>query len=106
MISFSDFQKLDLKVGNILSAEEVDGADKLLKLQVDLGEEKRQLVAGLANTHKPSDLEGKQIVVVANLEPKELMGVKSQGMLLAAGSEDGPVIITLESEVEPGSKIS
>ncbi|MDX1608247.1 MAG: methionine--tRNA ligase subunit beta [Candidatus Spechtbacterales bacterium] len=106
MINFDDFKKLDMRVGTIKSAEEVEGADKLLKLQVDLGEEigERQIVAGIKKSHDPAELEGRQIVVLVNLEPRKLMGLESQGMLLAAG-DDEPVLLQPEREAKEGSKI-
>jgi len=104
-INFEEFQKIDLRVGKIIEAEKIEGADKLLKLKVDLGEEKRQLVAGIAKFYQPEDLIGKEIVVVANLEPKTLRGVESQGMLLAADVEGKPVLLKPDQEVPPGTKI-
>jgi methionine--tRNA ligase beta chain len=104
-IRFEDFQKIDLRVGKVLEAEKVEGSEKLLKLIVDLGSEKRQLVAGIAKYYNPEDLIGKEIVVVANLEPKKLMGIESQGMLLAADVNGEPVILIPEKEVPPGTKI-
>jgi methionine--tRNA ligase beta chain len=104
-IKFEDFQKIDLRVGKILEVEKVEGSEKLLKLIVDLGNEKRQLVAGIAKYYKPEDLIGKEIVVVANLEPKKIMGIESQGMLLAADVNGEPVILIPEKEVPPGTKI-
>jgi methionine--tRNA ligase beta chain len=80
MISFEQFKKIELKVGKVLNAEKIEGSEKLLKLIVDLGDERRQLVAGIAKYYKPQDLIGKEIVVVANLEPKKIMGIESQGM--------------------------
>lgn len=105
MISFDDFQKLDLRVARIIKAEKVENSEKLLKLEVDLGEEKRQIVAGIGKFYNPEDLIGKEIVVVANLEPKNLMGLESQGMLLAATVDGEPVILVPEKEVQPGAKI-
>lgn len=105
MISFDDFQKLDLRVARIIKAEKVKKSEKLLKLEVDLGEEKRQIVAGIGKFYNPEDLIGKEIVVVANLEPKNLMGLESQGMLLAATVDGEPVILVPEKEVQPGAKI-
>ena len=104
-INFEEFQKIDLRVGKIIEAEKIEGTDKLLKLKVDLGEEKRQLVAGIAKFYQPEDLIGKEIVVVANLEPKNLRGVESQGMLLAADVEGKPVLLKPDQEVPPGTKI-
>jgi methionine--tRNA ligase beta chain len=105
MISFEDFQKIDLRVGKIIKVEKIEGSEKLLKLKVDLGKEVRQIVAGIAKFYKPEDLVGKEIIVVANLEPKKLMGLESQGMLLAAEKDGEPVILIPEKEVLPGTKI-
>lgn len=105
IIKFEDFQKLDIRIGRILSAERVDGADKLLKLEVDLGEEKRQLVAGIAKFYEPENLIGKQIPVLVNLEPRVFKGIESQGMILAASSDGNCVLISPEKEVPAGSKV-
>ncbi|WP_148682435.1 methionine--tRNA ligase subunit beta [Pyrobaculum neutrophilum] len=94
LVSIDDFKRVDLRVGKVLEAARVEGSRKLIKLVVDLGAEKRQIVAGLAEYYKPEDLVGKYVVVVANLEPKRLMGVESQGMLLATC--DKPVLLTIE----------
>lgn len=105
-VSFSDFQKLDLQIGKIENVEEIEGLDKLYKLTVDLGEPgKRTLLAGLKETHKSDELLGKLIVVVANLEPREIKGIKSEGMLLAVDDGGKPVLLTPEGEVKPGSQI-
>lgn len=105
-LPYSDFQKLDLRIGKIEAVEEVEGLDKLYKLTVDLGEpEKRTLLAGLKETHKPDELLGKLIVVVANLEPREIKGIKSEGMLLAVDDQDKPVLLIPEGEAKPGSKV-
>ncbi len=106
MITIDDFKKIELKVAKVLSAERVEGSEKLLKLEVDLGIEKRQIIAGIGKTYNPEDLTGKQIIIVANLEPRSLMGLESQGMVLAANGETGPVLIIPEKEVAPGIKIS
>lgn len=106
MISYSDFQKLDLRVVKILEAERIEGSEKLLKLWVDLGEEKRQIVAGIGKVYLLENLIGRQIVIIANLEPRVLLGVESKGMLLAASDTDGnPILLTLDSEVVSGAKI-
>ena len=91
MITYDDFKKVELKIAKIITAEEVPGAEKLLKLQIDLGQEKRQIVAGIKKNYQPGSLIGKEIVVVINLEPRMVMGVESNGMLLAASDEGGPV---------------
>lgn len=105
MITIDDFKKVDLRVGKILEAERVEGSDKLIKLQVDLGEEKRQILAGIGTIYEPAILVGKEVIIVANLEPRKMMGLESNGMLLAASDELGPVILMPESEVKPGTGI-
>jgi len=106
MITYEDFKKVELKVAKIISAERVEGSDKLIKLALDLGSEKRQIVAGIGRAYKPEDLIGLEIAVVANLEPKTLMGIESNGMLLAASADDGePVLLIPQKEVPPGTEI-
>ena len=105
MIPFDEFKKLDLRVGKIVKAEKIDGADKLLRLEVDLGSETRQLVAGIAQHYAPGQLIGKEIPIVANLESRILKGVESQGMLLAADDNGSPVLLSPDREVPPGSAI-
>ncbi|MFH0806549.1 MAG: methionine--tRNA ligase subunit beta [Candidatus Brennerbacteria bacterium] len=106
MISIDDFKKIELKAGKILSAERAEGSEKLIKLSVDLGEEQpRQILAGIALSYALDTLVGKQIAVVANLEPRQLMGMESQGMLLAAEGEGGPVLLMPDKDVTPGAKI-
>ena len=104
MINFEDFKKLDLKVARIIEAERVENSEKLLKLKIDLGDEKRQIVAGLGKTYSPETLRGKEIVVIINLEPRRLLGIESQGMLLAADNNE-PILLIPEKEVPPGTKI-
>jgi len=101
-ISFDDVLKLDLRVGTVIHAEKIPKVNKLLKLEVELGEEKRTIVAGIAKSYSPEDICGKQIIVVANLKPAKLMGVQSQGMLLAAVSDDATTIATIEKTVPTG----
>lgn len=106
MITFDDFAKVELKVGIILEAEDVEGSEKLIKLKVDLGENNpRQILAGVKQWYKPEEFLGKQVVVVANLEPRTMMRLESQGMMLAADCEDGPVFLTTPKKVPPGTKI-
>lgn len=107
MITIDDFKKIELKVGEIRSAEKVEGSEKLVKLSVDLGEgTPRHILAGIAHSYALEALAGKQIVVVANLEPRKLMGMESQGMLLAADGEEGaPVLLVPERRVVPGAKV-
>jgi methionine--tRNA ligase beta chain len=103
MITFEDFKKLEIKIGKIISAEKIPEADKLIKLEIDLGTEKRQVVAGIAQFYEPDYLIGKEIPVVVNLEPRKLKGVESQGMILAASAEGTPVLLYPEKDVPPGS---
>ena len=107
MIEYGDFAKLDLRVGKVLEAEPVPNSRKLVKLIVDIGGEKRQILAGLAKWYKPEDFVGKYVIVVANLKPKRMAGLVSQGMVLAAPCGDGekPVLLTVEEPVEPGAKV-
>ncbi|HOK35499.1 MAG TPA: methionine--tRNA ligase subunit beta [Candidatus Pacearchaeota archaeon] len=105
MITFEEFQKLDLRIAKVINAEKINGSEKLLKLEIDLGDEKRQIVAGIAKFYEPENLLGKEIVVIANLEPREIMGVESQGMLLAAEIDGEPVLLKPEKEIPPGAKI-
>jgi methionine--tRNA ligase beta chain len=105
-VTLDEFKQSDLRVGKIISAERVEGSEKLLKLSVDLGEP-RQILSGIAKTYAPEDLVGKEVVVIANLEPRMMMGFESQGMILAAHGEDGaPVLLSPASIVPPGSKIT
>ena len=92
-IQIDDFRKIELKVATVISAEPHPNADRLLVLRIDLGDEQRQLVAGIRAHYAPEDLIGKQVVVVANLEPATLRGVESQGMLLAATDAEGRLAI-------------
>lgn len=106
-ITIDDFAKIDLRVGQILSAERIQGADKLLKLHVDLGNETRQVLAGIAKHYAPESLLGKKIIIVSNLQPRKMRGLESQGMLLAAsvGAEDKPVLATFLEDVPNGAKL-
>ncbi len=105
-ITIEEFQKIDLRVGLVVEAERIPGT-RLLKLIVDLGGERRQIISGIAEWYKPEDLVGKRVVVVANLKPKRIRGYLSEGMILAAGCEKGqrPVLVTVGEEAEPGWKI-
>jgi len=105
-VPFSDFQKLELRVGKIEDVEEIEGLDKLYKLTVDLGgRKKRTILAGLKETHQPYDLLGKSVVVVANLEPREVRGIVSEGMILAAVVNEIPILIVPEKEIASGSPV-
>ena len=105
LISIDSFARVDLRVARVLQVEPHPNADRLLKLQIDLGDERRQLVAGLAAHYRPEELIGKQIIVVANLEPAKLRGEVSQGMLLAASDEEGVSILMPERPMTPGSRV-
>ena len=106
VISFDDFKEMDIRVAEITAAEEIEDSDKLLKLEVDIGAETRQLVAGIANHYEPDQLKGRKVLVVINLEPAEIFGVKSNGMILAAENEEGDLALaTVEKDMTPGSKV-
>jgi methionyl-tRNA synthetase len=104
-VTLDDFAKLDLRVATVIKAENIPRAKKLLKLEVDLGE-KRTIVAGIAADYAPEDLTGKQIVIVSNLKPAKIMGILSNGMLLAAVEGDRVTLVTVDGEVKPGTPIS
>ncbi|MEE8074470.1 MAG: methionine--tRNA ligase subunit beta [Candidatus Binatia bacterium] len=106
MIPIEEFKKLDLRIGTVKSAEPHPQADRLLILKIDLGSEERQLVAGIRGHYTAEELIGKQIVVVANIQPAKLRGVESQGMLLAARDGEGIVILSPEKSVSAGAKVS
>jgi len=106
-IEFDDFAKIDLKIGTILNAEKVEKADKLLKLEVDMGFEKRTIVSGIALHFKPEDIIGKQVVVVANLAPRKMRGIESQGMILMAEDREGKLhFVSLGNMINPGSGVN
>jgi methionyl-tRNA synthetase len=105
LMGIEDFVKVDLRVGKIVSAERVPKSEKLVKLAVDIGTETRQVVAGIGKSYSPEALMGKFIVIVANLKPAKLLGVESHGMLLAASSGEGVAVVTLDREIEPGTKV-
>ncbi len=105
LIGIEDFAKIELKVGTVIAAERVEKSEKLIKLKVDIGEE-RQIVAGIGKAYAPEDLIGKKIVVLVNLKPAKLMGIESQGMLLAATDSEGTLsVLTPEKDVKTGAKI-
>ncbi|MBI4406649.1 methionine--tRNA ligase subunit beta [Candidatus Micrarchaeota archaeon] len=105
MVSFEEFAKLDIRVARVDAAEKLEGSDKLLKLVVEIGAEQRTLIAGIGKSYSPEELIGKKIVVLTNLEPRVIKGIKSQGMLLAAGGQN-VVLLTLDKEVELGARVS
>ena len=113
-ISFEDFKKLDIRIGKIISADRVEGSDKLLKLEVDFGEDKRQIIAGIAQFYAPEALIGKECPFAYNLAPRVLKGLESQGMLLCPSDgespasaqgfgEARPVLLHPDKEIPPGS---
>ncbi len=106
MIAIDDFAKVDLRVAEVVSAKDHPNADRLLVLEIDLGDERRTIVAGIRGHYAPEDLVGKQIIVVANIEPCELRGVKSHGMMLVAKDGEKIIYLTPESAIAPGSKVS
>ena len=104
-ISIEEFQKIDLRVAQVLAAEAVPKSRKLLKLRVSLGTEERTVLAGIAEHYAPGDLVGKKVVVVANLQPAKLMGIESQGMVLAGEGGQGFGVVMLDRDLPPGSKV-
>jgi methionyl-tRNA synthetase len=106
LIEFDEFKRLDLRIGRVKSATPVPKTKKLLKLDVDIGDEERQIVAGIAEHYAPEDLTGKSIVVVANLKPAVIRGVESRGMLLAATDGERVIVLTPDGEAAPGAGIS
>jgi len=105
-ISFKEFEKLDLRVGKVLSAEDVEGSRNLIRMDVDFGTEKRQAVAGLKQWYKAQDLVGNEYMFICNLEKRKLMGLESQAMIFAADDEKGNIVlIKPEKDVEVGSKV-
>ncbi len=108
IVSFSEWEKIDLRVGKIIEVEDIEGADKLYKLDIDIGEEKPRIVcAGIKPYYEKQELEGKKIILFVNLSPKKLRGIESQGMILAACTENETevVLITPEKDIAVGSKI-
>lgn len=104
-VTIEDLKKLDIRIGRIMSAEEVEGSEKLLKLQVDFGEFQRQILSGIAKFYTPVELVGKECPFIVNLEPRSMMGLESQGMLLAAGVDGNAVLLHPDKEVPEGSPL-
>lgn len=106
-ISYDDFKKVDARLGKVLSAEAVEGSDKLIKLMLDFGEESpRQILSGIRAWYEPEALVGKQMLFVINLAPRAMMGLESHGMLMAVDGVDGaPVFLVAEQPAHPGSKV-
>jgi len=106
LISFADFKKMELKVAKILEVEDIPGKDKLYKIKIDLGSEQRQIVAGIKPFYTKDELTGKNVIVVANLEPAVIAGVKSEAMLLAAKDNEGRyALVTIADNVAPGTVV-
>ena len=104
-ISYDDFGKLDLRVAKILTVEKIPGKSRIVKGEIDLGEEKRNVIIGGAEFYETDDLVGKIVIVVTNLVPKKIAGIESNVMLLAADIDDKPFWLTVVGEVPPGSEI-
>jgi len=103
MISFEDFKKLEIRIGKVVEAEKVKDADKLIKLVFDLGDEKREIIAGIAEFYEPADLIGKEMPIITNLEPKTFRGHTSHGMILAVDVDGRPVLLHPDEDIPPGS---
>ena len=106
MVTFEEFKKLEIKVAKILTAEDHPNADKLYVLKIDIGGEERQIVAGIKAHYSKESLPGKQIIVIANLQPAKIRGIESNGMLLAAHDASGIVLLIPERQITTGSPIS
>jgi len=106
-VSFVEFQKLDMRVGKVLEANQIPGSRNLIRMIVDFGNEKKQAVAGLLQWYKPEELVGKKYVFILNLQRRKLMGIESRCMILAAENDKGNVVcLQPEKDIEQGSKIS
>jgi methionine--tRNA ligase beta chain len=106
MISIDDFKKVEMRIGEIISAEAVEGSEKLLKLKVNFGTEERQVVSGIAKYVTPDSIVGKRFAFATNLEPRALMGLESQAMILAVGGgEEGPFAILQAQDASPGAVV-
>lgn len=105
MITYDEFKKIDLRIAKILQAERVENSEKLIKLKISLGNEERQIIAGIGKFYEPQDLINKLIVIVANLEPRTLLGEESNGMLLAASDDTGIALLMPDRDISAGSLI-
>lgn len=103
MITFEDFKKLEIKIGTIVEAEPVENSEKLIKLQINLGDEKRQILAGIAQFYKAEELIGKQVPVLVNLEPRKMAAEESNGMMLAADVDGKPILLSPSEKIPAGS---
>jgi methionine--tRNA ligase beta chain len=105
-ISIDDFAKVEMRVGQIVSAEPIEGSEKLLKLKVNFGSEERQVLSGIAKYKTPEELVGKKFAFATNLQPRQMMGLESQAMILAVGGADeGPFAILEAPDAEPGARV-
>jgi len=107
MITYDEFRKVEIRIGKIIDCEKVEDADKLLKLQVDFGKEigKRQIVSGISEYYMPAELIGKKLPFVVNLEPRKIMGLESQGMILAVAADEKAVLLEPLEDVPEGSEV-
>ncbi|SHK56859.1 methionine--tRNA ligase subunit beta [Thermocrinis minervae] len=106
LITIEDFQKLDIRLAKVLSAERVEGSEKLLKLRLSIGDEERTVVAGIAKHYTPEELINKKILFLANLKPRKIFGIESQGMVLALSDGEKLSLIVPDVDVKEGSKVS
>ena len=104
-ITIDEFKKTEIRIGKVILCEKVENADKLLRLQVDFGNYKRQIITGIAEWFSSEDLEGKKLPFIVNLEPRKFRGEESQGMLMATGSGEKPVLLIPEEDVPEGSEV-
>lgn len=104
-ITIEEFKKIDIRIGEVLFAEKAENSDNLLKLEIDFGEFKRQIVSGIAKWYDPQSLVGKKLPFIVNLEPRTFRGLESQGMLMAVENKDQPVLLEPTGETNPGDKI-
>ena len=105
IINFDDFSRLNIRVGKIIGAEDVEGSNKLIKMKVDIGDEERQIVAGISKYYSLDELTNKTVIVLINLEPRKIFGIESQGMLLASIDGDKLSLLQTDKEMIPGSEI-
>jgi methionine--tRNA ligase beta chain len=104
-ITFEEFKKVEIRIGKVLSCEKVEGADKLLKLEVDFGEFKRQILSGIAQSYSPDELVGRKFPFIVNLESRKLRGLESQGMILAMDTPDKTILLEPTGDVEEGTEV-
>lgn len=104
-ISIEEFHKLDIRVGRVVECEKVEKSRNLLKIIVDLGEEKKQIISSISNYYTPEEMMGKQLIILNNLEPAKFMGLESQGMLLAVEDDNGVSLLKPDREMVPGTRV-